>query len=334
MNEVNKYSYGIVTDRNRLYWDAFKRMPSLLPPIDEQNQIVKYLEFQVSKINKFIKSKKKLISALIEQKAVIISEAVTKGINSNITMRPSGIESLGEIPAHWETIKIKYISKFLNGFAFNGDDLSQDKSKSVIRIGDIKNETIDYKNALRVNPDNYNKLELENFKILKNDILIAMSGATTGKTGFVSKDIDAFINQRVGIVRCFREDPYYIFCCLQVNSFFEYIKIKANGGAQENISANDIISFCIPLPPIVEQKQIVVYIREEAEKIEKSINKIKKQIDLIIEYRNRLILDVVTGKIDVRDIVVSDIVVDEDIIEMEVDELIKDEDLESEECEV
>jgi type I restriction enzyme, S subunit len=102
MEEVNKYSHGIVTDRNRLYWDEFKQMPSAFPPPDEQGAITRYLDHQTLVISRLIRNKRTLIALLNEQKQAIIQQAVTLGLNSNVTLKPSAVSWLGEIPEHWE----------------------------------------------------------------------------------------------------------------------------------------------------------------------------------------------------------------------------------------
>src|SRR5690606_13110996 len=107
MREVNKFSRGIVADRNRLYWESFKQMPSLVPPRAEQDQIVAYLRAQDAHIARFIKAKRELIKLLTEQKLRIIDHAVTRGLDPNVRLKPSGIEWLGEVPEHWEVKPLK-----------------------------------------------------------------------------------------------------------------------------------------------------------------------------------------------------------------------------------
>jgi type I restriction enzyme S subunit len=107
MREVNKFSRGIVADRNRLYWESFKQMPSLVPPRPEQDQIVAYLRAQDVHVARFIKAKRDLIALLTEQKLRIIDQAVTRGLDPNVRLKDSGVEWLGEVPAHWEVKPLK-----------------------------------------------------------------------------------------------------------------------------------------------------------------------------------------------------------------------------------
>ncbi|MER2541837.1 MAG: restriction endonuclease subunit S [Azonexus sp.] len=128
MREVNKFSRGIVADRNRLYWDEFKQMPSLVPPRPEQDQIVVYLRVQDAHIARLIKAKRDLIGLLTEQKLRIIDHAVTHGFDASVAMRPSGVEWLGEVPKHWEVAFIKHV---LEVFASNVDKHSRDHEQPV-----------------------------------------------------------------------------------------------------------------------------------------------------------------------------------------------------------
>ena len=111
MQEVNKFSRGIVADRNRLYWESFKQMPSLVPPRSEQDQIVAYLRAQDAHIARFIKARRELIGLLTEQKLRIIDHAVTRGLDASVTLKPSGIEWLGDVPEHWEVHRLKKIGR-------------------------------------------------------------------------------------------------------------------------------------------------------------------------------------------------------------------------------
>jgi hypothetical protein len=112
MNEVNKYSRGIVTDRNRLYWDEFKQMPSIYPPLDEQRKIAAVLASHERIVRRFIRDKRRQIELLNEQKQAIIHQAVTRGLDPNVRFKPSGIEWLGDVPEHWEVCTLKQVAAF------------------------------------------------------------------------------------------------------------------------------------------------------------------------------------------------------------------------------
>lgn len=165
--------------------------------------------------------------------------------------KDSGIEWLGEIPEHWEVVKINKIVTFVNGYAFENFDFNPIFEIPVIRIGDMQKEKILYDNCLKTKE----KEKLKQFLISNNDILIALSGATTGKIAFCDTDNKAYINQRVAIVRSKLKLVKYYFL---TRGFSLLIELACNGSAQPNISTKEIGEFKIPLPPLKEQKQVLI----------------------------------------------------------------------------
>jgi len=115
MNEVNKYSRGIVTDRNRLYWDEFKQMPTAFPPTEEQKAIAEFLDDHGRAVRRFIGAKRRLIELLNEQKQTVLHQAVTRGLDPNVRLKPSGIDWLGDVPEHWEMRRLKTLCRMKSG---------------------------------------------------------------------------------------------------------------------------------------------------------------------------------------------------------------------------
>src|SRR5206468_1747387 len=113
MHEVNQYSHGIVADRNRLYWDKFKQMPSVYAPFDEQCAIVKFLDAYARLVQWLIRAKRRLIELLNEQKHVILQQAVTRGLDPTVRLKPSGIDWLGDVPEHWKEITVSNLAASL-----------------------------------------------------------------------------------------------------------------------------------------------------------------------------------------------------------------------------
>jgi type I restriction enzyme S subunit len=118
MKEVDAYSRGIVKDRNRLYWQDFKRLPSVVPPVEEQQNIARFLNSIGLKAQRFIRNKRRLIELLKEQKQNIINQAVTRGLDPNTKLKPSGVEWIGDIPKHWEVWRLKFLAQIRNGQDF------------------------------------------------------------------------------------------------------------------------------------------------------------------------------------------------------------------------
>ncbi|MCV3463334.1 restriction endonuclease subunit S [Campylobacter sp. FU_497] len=205
--------------------------------------------------------------------------------------KDSGIEWLGEIPEHWEVVKINKIVTFVNGYAFENFDLNPTFEIPVIRIGDIQKEKILYDNCLKTKE----KEKLKQFLISNNDILIALSGATTGKIAFCDTDNKAYINQRVAIVRSKLKLVKYYFL---TRGFSLLIELACNGSAQPNISTKEIGEFKIPLPPLKEQEQIANFLDEKCEQIKNFIEKKEKLISLLKEQKQALINETITKGLD------------------------------------
>ena len=296
--EFKKQSTGIIDSRLRMYTNSFFNIKTVLPPKQEQITIADFLDYKTEMINRFIKKKKQLIKLLNEQKAAIINQAVTKGLDTNVEMKDSGIEWLGEIPEHWECWKMSRAYKYFGSGTTPKSGLKKYYENGTIpwvNTGDLNN------GILNECEQKITDLAIKDYSVLKTypkgTISIAMYGASIGKISIV--DFKFTSNQ----------------ACCNINTskilfdnftFYWFIGNKARivslgyGGTQPNISQNLVKSLKITVPPKTEQKQIVHYIETETQKIDKTISTIKKEITLVEEYKTALIAEAVTGKIDVR----------------------------------
>lgn len=264
----------------------------VLPPLSEQEAIAAYLDKQTGKIDKSIESLAQQKTDLQQYRTSLISEAVTHGLNPNTTLKDSGVQWIGQIPEEWKVSKLKNIAIFINGFAFDSKLFGKGSSK-VIRIGDIQNE-VSYDTCTTVAESS----EYKPFMIQKDDVLVAMSGATTGKCCIVKEVEKAYINQRVGIIRS--NFARFIYYSIQTQSWRTHVDLKNAGSAQPNISSEAIMNFQIPMPQISEMISIAAYLDERMGKIDTAIATIDRQIADLRAYRTALITEAVTGKVDVR----------------------------------
>ncbi|EAI8564218.1 restriction endonuclease subunit S [Campylobacter upsaliensis] len=210
--------------------------------------------------------------------------------SSEISYKPSGIKWLGEIPKHWEICKLNKVSYFINGYAFESSHFDYSFSIPVIRIGDIQNDKIIYHTCLMTKEQE----NLKNFMIYRGDIVIALSGATTGKFAVCNSNKKAYINQRVAIIR---SDIKILKYYLSTFGFVNYIDMLCNGSAQPNISTKEVGNFKIPLPPLQEQKEIAEFLDSKCEKIQNYIEKKQKLITLLQEKKQALINEAVCGRV-------------------------------------
>jgi type I restriction enzyme S subunit len=270
-----------------------------LPPDEEQAAIVRFLNHATHRLDKAIRAKRKTIALLNEQKQVIIHRAVTRGIDPDVPLKDSGIPWLGDIPVGWETIPIKRIASVLNGFAFSSE-IYADSGIPLVRIGDVKSSgAVDIEHAAKL-PENY--LTSHSFVRIKNgDLVMAMTGATIGKVAIYLHDHPALLNQRVCAFRCRigRVKQDYLFLLLSSKLYLQQVLMACYGGAQPNISDKSLAGFKMPVAPFDLQDRIVSFVAVETKSLNAAILRFEREIDLLREYRTRLIADVVTGKLDV-----------------------------------
>ena len=271
------------------------------PPPDEQAAIVRFLDHANRKIDGFIRAKRKLIGLLNEQKQAIIHRAVTRGINPDVPLKPSGIPWLGDMPDGWETIPIKRVASVLNGFAFSSE-IYTSSGIPLIRIGDVKSSgSVDIEHAAKL-PGDY--LASHSFVgIKRGDLVMAMTGATIGKVARYTHDCPSLLNQRVCAFRSRpgRVTQEYLFLLLSSRLYLQQVLMACYGGAQPNISDSTLAGFKMPIAPIDLQNEIVGYVASETQPLTTAIARTEREIALMQEYRTRLTADLVTGKLDVRE---------------------------------
>lgn len=277
-----------------LRWNKVSELEFIMPSSSEQQAIVEFLVRKCAEVDEMIALQEQIIEELKAYKQSVITEAVTKGLNPTAPMRDSGIDWIGSIPEHWEVKRLKQESVFINGFAFDSEDFTIDNGVRVIRIGDI-GLTVDFENCVRTitNPNT-----LLPFKIKNGDILVAMSGATTGKCCIVDNAEEAYINQRVGIIRSdIRKIIYY---SLQTPYFTEFVNLNNAGSAQPNISSKAIGEFPILAMPAIEQQAIDDYLDNKCADIDSLIQTKQSKIDSLKEYKKSIIYEYVTGKREIE----------------------------------
>lgn len=211
-------------------------------------------------------------------------------------MKDSGIEWLGEIPEHWGIKRLKFSSNILNGYAFESNTYI-DIGIPIIRIGDV-GRSINWDDIKRVPEYLFEKLS--RFKIEKGDILLALTGATIGKSSVFETDQLALLNQRVGVLRGTGLEQGFLKYFVISDCFARVIEYLCYGGAQENIGKEEVGNIYSTIPPNTKQKTIASFLDRKTKHIDNIIDKVKNSISLLSEYRTTLISAAVTGKIDVR----------------------------------
>lgn len=321
LQDFNKYLFSQGTGiRTTLTRSQFGALKIALPSFEEQTTIARFLDYKLAKINRFIQKKKQLIKLLNEQKAAIINQAVTKGLDPNAKMKDSDIEWLGEIPEHWEVRKLKYVA---NCFPSNIDKHSNEDEKQVR----LCNYTDVYKNdyitdSMDLMLATATDEQIEKFTLLQGDVIITKDSETANDIA-----VPAYVKEPLTNVVCgyhlsvlrpyetlYGEFLFRVLQCKEINIQFE---VRSNGVTRVGLGVYDLKNAKIPVPPINEQTEIVDYISKETSTIYTTISKIEKELALTEEYKTALIAEAVTGKIDVRGYEVPEITEEETYEEIE-----------------
>ncbi len=289
---------GIVWDLWSTKWDQMKIILLPVPPEKEQNLISKYLDKKTSQIDSLIEKIQQKIELLKEQRISLISHCVTKGLNPDVEMKDSGVEWIGEIPSHWNSVPIKYVTTILSG--------STPKSKveeywngsiNWYTPSDLESESIKY---LAQSKRKITELGLKSCGCIyvKADSLILSTRAPVGKVGISKVD---FATSQGCKSLCVSEnlDLNFLYYHLSVNT--DTLNSISNGTTFLELSTDHLSGFPVVLPPRNEQNTISCYLDKRTSKIDSLIEKETKRIELLKEYRQSLISNVVTGKVRITE---------------------------------
>lgn len=283
--EYYRNGKGIVADLWSTNISEMRKILLPIPTIEEQEAIVRYLSFYEHKINKAIHVKKKLIATLSEQKQAIIAHAVTKGVDLHVKMKESGIPWLGKIPEHWEMKKLKQVVQ----------NKTTKKVNSNFKIGleNIESKTSKFIESKEVV---FSEAGIE-FK--SGDILFGKLRPYLAKVYLAEQEgicVSEFL-----VLRCCAIINLYVKYLILSSQFIDIVNSSTYGSKMPRANWGFIGNIIIPIPPLEEQKAIVYFIEQETATIDKAIELSKKEIELLEEYKTRLIADVVTGAVDVQE---------------------------------
>lgn len=301
--EFARHSTGVIPSRWRMYTDDFGQVLTLVPPIDEQDMIVSYLDKVTSKIDEAIAQQQKMIDLLNERKQIIINNAVTKGLNPDVPMKDSGVDWIGEIPEHWEVMKTLFtLSMPITDGPHETPLLYEDGipfvSAEAVSMG---NGGINF-NHIRgyISKIFYDEC-CKKYTPQRYDIYMIKSGATTGKVAIVETDVKFTIWSPLAVFRCNQQimNPYYLFFVLQSKFYQLQVQLGWSYGTQQNIGMRTLEKLKVTVPPVCEQVMIANKIKEKLVPINNAIKIANEQITLLYERKQLIINNVVMGKVKV-----------------------------------
>jgi len=274
----------------RLYSDRFTALEIPLPPRPEQDQIVAYLRAQDAHIARFIKAKRDLIKLLTEQKLRIIDHAVTRGLDSSVALKPSGIEWLGEVPEHWELRRLKFLaSNVTNQTTTKASDesyLALEHVESWTGVARPLDGEVEFASTVK--------------RFVTDDVLFGKLRPYLAK---VTRAVRAGVCVSEFLVLRSRKElvlPAYLEQLLRCKRVIDLINSSTAGAKMPRADWTFIGNARLPVPPVNEQQDILSFIARETRDLDETVQRANEEIALIREYRDRLIADVVTGQVDVR----------------------------------
>lgn len=293
---ITSLARGIRERSTEFKWNVIANLNLILLPLETQKQIADFLDEKTKVIDALIEKKDKLIELLREKRAVLITHAVTKGLNPRAKLKSSGVEWLGKMPAEWEVKKIKFAV-----YLYAGDSISDDRKSEFsteiegypyISSKDINlnYNIINYENGMHIPKNN------KDFKVaVKESILLCIEGGSAGrKIGYTNQNV-CFVN-KLCCIKSRKENNRFIYYFCRSKNFQDFFELNISG-LIGGVSLQRLKDFHCLLPNNIEQKQIADFLDAETEKIDKAVALIESQIEKLKEYRSSLIYHAVTGKI-------------------------------------
>ncbi len=285
----------------KLTSEALGNLNVVYPPsIDERQEILTFLDKETIKIDTLIDKQEQLIALLQEKRQAVISHAVTRGLDPNVRMKDSGIEWLGEVPAHWEVSLLKRWYQVTLGKMLKSKQTSPDETEDpYLRAANIHWQGVDMTDVKRMwfTPEEKKKL-----KLYRDDLLVS-EGGDVGRSSLWNEEIeDCYIQNSINRIRAREDaDTRFLFYWMYFIKHADYIDMICNKATIAHFTVEKVEATPCVYLPLEEQKQIAAFLDSETTKIDTLIEKCETAIELLKERRTALISAAVTGKIDVRD---------------------------------
>jgi type I restriction enzyme, S subunit len=271
-----------------------------LPTPKEQVIIAEFLDRETAKIDALVAEQRRLMELLKEKRQAVISHAVTKGLNPHAPMKDSGIEWLGKIPAHWELRRLRHISPFIAvGIVVNPSSLVADEGLPFIYGGDIREGTIDWENARRI--DAASSAANSKTQLHRGDLLTVRVGAP-GVTAVVPDECENGNCASVMLIRRGEFNSDWLCYAMNARVVRYQVEVVQYGAAQEQFNIAHAVDFWAPVPPRHEQDELAALLAKQVAETDSLMAEAQRAVDLLIERRTALISAAVTGQIDVRNI--------------------------------
>ena len=300
--DLKKVFYGLGSGlRQNLDWRDFKCLPCIVPPLPEQVAIVRFLDHADRRIRRYIHAKQKLITLLEEQKQAIIHQAVTRGIGGWAKLKATGNTWFPDVPAHWDVMPMRrVITRSVDGPHHSPEYL--DHGIPFLSARNIKVDRWSLEDVKFISQIDYETF-CQRVKPARGDVLYT-KGGTTGVARTVDLDypFQVWVHVAVLKLRKARILPRYLATALNSPRCYEQSQLFTRGATNQDLGLGRMKDIVIPVPPLADQSDIIERVAAIEDQIGSGIKAALHEIELLREYRTRLIADVVTGKLDVREV--------------------------------
>ena len=300
IENLSLFVTGIRQGQN-IDYEKLARAELPVPPLHEQSAIVRFLNHADRKIRRYIRAKQKLIKLLEEQKQAIIHCAVTRGLDPDVRLKPSGVEWLGDVPEHWDVVALKHVLKKLVDCEHKTAPAVDHSDYRVVRTTAVRNGQLHLAGTYCTTADSFAAWTQR--AIPEPGDVIFTREAPAGEACLVPEDARICLGQRTVLMKLRRNqyDGQFLVHMIYSGPPRLRIQLASQGSTVGHFNMDDIGWMKVLVPPLAEQLLIVEAIDRDTEELSAAIGKAVKEIDLLREYRTRLIADVVTGKLDVRE---------------------------------
>ena len=298
--EFYRYGKGIVADLWSTNYSEMRNILIAMPSLEEQASIANFLDQETAKIDALVAEQQRLIELLKEKRQAVISHAVTKGLDPTVPMKPSGIEWLGDIPAHWKATRLKHAAALIVDCPHETPIYSEDGQFLVIRTADLEQGLLLLSSIYRVDRIEYLH-RVRRSELLAGDIVYGREGERWGHAATVPESNRFCLGQRMMQFRANDQfyGPYFMWL-LNSRCVYEQGRVDTVGATAPHVNVGTIRNYALPQPTLEEQQSIATYIDNIIVQFDGLISEAERAIELLQERRTALISAAVTGQIDVR----------------------------------
>ncbi|WP_075879010.1 restriction endonuclease subunit S [Vreelandella massiliensis] len=273
-------------------------VPAVMPPVDEQATIAAFLDHETARIDALVEEQQRLIELLKEKRQAVISHAVTKGLDPDVPMKDSGVEWLGEVPAHWLRKRLKNVSPFITvGIVVNPSSYLAEEGLPFIYGGEVREGYIEVDKARKISLEDSRR---NRKTMLETGDVVTMRVGYPGVTAVVPPECEGGNCASVMLIKKGSYDSRWLCAAMNSRLIRHQVEVVQYGAAQKQFNIADAVEFWLFEPPIDEQTRIADYIDRESSSFDQLVVAAKRNMQLLQERRSALISAAVTGKIDVR----------------------------------